>query len=199
MAPWCWDAEYNSQGRSSGVLRCYSCFWSVCCLCNGWLQNKRGCYFCFSPFFVKAKILFGFHWWKRVLSKSSVKEKRCNANFWKAGDTCKTYCKCILKYINFMCISLLLFPFHLLHWDLCTNGTLSERSLLTNLPKIAFYHPKPPVTLSFALSVACLFFFLAMITFWHVIYFLVCLFVYSPTTSQAPLGWGHFPTSVPDY
>lgn len=53
-------------------------------------KTKAECHFCFSPFFVKAKIPFGFLLVseKRSYCRSFLKTKCPNMNFHKAGAIC---------------------------------------------------------------------------------------------------------------
>lgn len=66
------------------------CCWSAGYFSNSLLQNRHWGYFCFVPFFVKAKILFRFFLVteNRYSCRPFVKSKWHKVSFQKVGDTC---------------------------------------------------------------------------------------------------------------
>ena len=62
--------------------------------CSGFMLplNHSECYFCFSPFFIKAKILCGFllHSENRYSCRSFLKAKWHEVNFQQARNTCSS-------------------------------------------------------------------------------------------------------------
>ena len=83
-------AECSSWRRSLvGLSRCC---WGAGYFSNSSLQNRCWGYFCFVPFFVKAKILFGFFFFlvteNRYSCRPYIKSKWHKVSFQKVGDTC---------------------------------------------------------------------------------------------------------------